>query len=92
MDSMSFMIEELVTNITYVGRSWLRCYPPKNALARSRYKTRDNQQQRWGNYKKPHGSHMSKGESLFLSIPYRWALRGTTYLSLCDGLHMQCCG
>ena len=35
---MSFMIEELVADLSYVNRSWLRCYPPKNALARSRYK------------------------------------------------------
>ena len=43
--SMSLMIEELVADLSYVNRSWLSCHPPKNALARPRYKTRDHQ--RW---------------------------------------------
>jgi hypothetical protein len=32
------MIEELVTDVSYIDKSRLSCHPPKDALARSRYK------------------------------------------------------
>jgi hypothetical protein len=32
------MIEELVTDVSYIDKSRLSCHPPKNALAGTRYK------------------------------------------------------
>jgi hypothetical protein len=40
MDSISLMIEELITDISYVDTSRPRFHPPKDALAGSRYETK----------------------------------------------------
>jgi len=47
MGLISSMIEELANNISYALMQNQLRYPPKNALARSRYETRDYQRRGW---------------------------------------------
>jgi hypothetical protein len=65
------MIDELITNVSYVDKVGQRHRLPKYALARSRYETRDYERSEWEKNENPYDCRGPIGENLSSSIHRR---------------------